>query len=264
MKKLYFSLVLFLFSSLFILSGCYTSFRVQERESTYESVIPDSNQIVIQNYSYLYNNFSFQSGWHFGYRYPYWHSSTYWYNPWNNLWFGFYWDGYRSGIWNHWYGRPYFTYPHWNEKYQLPPYTTHDWLFRHGTRDNDGERGNRPLDVKKPPDQKNPPEGNTEERRRDVRPDDKNTNNKSDGNIRNDPNRDRTKDSRERIRDTRSTEKKSPQATESRKGISSDRGRKEPTRAIPQNNSNSRTREKSSGENPKKSNTTQDRERGRG
>jgi len=264
MKRLVFSFVLFLFSSLFILSGCYTSFKVQERERTYESVIPDSDRVVVQNDTYRYDDFRFQSSWYFGYRYPYWYRDAYWYSPWNNLWYGFYWDGYGFGHWNHWYNRPYYTNPNWWNTYQPPNINNRSIRFR--TRDNDGGRGIRRPDTQKPRDQ-NPPPENTEERKRDTRT--------RDGNIRDDQNREKVRDSGERIRDARPVEKKPPQTTEPRKepnserqrspqvtppkkDPSSDRERKEPTRTAPQDNP---TREKSSNENPVKKEQTSERKR---
>lgn len=270
MKRLVFSFVLFLFSSLFILRGCYTSFRVQERERTYESVVSDSDQVVVQNYTYLYDDFRFQSSWYYGYEYPYWYRNSYWYNPWRNLRYGFYWDGYKFGYWNYWYDYPYIRhYPYylnqnnWWGIHQLPNINNRSIRFR--TRDNDGGRGIRRPDTQKPRDQ-NPPPKSTEERKRDTRT--------RDGNIRDNKSREKVRDSGERIRDARPIERKSPQTTEPRKDQnserqrspqvtppkkdpSSDRERKEPTR-IPQNNP---TREKSSNENPVKKEQTSEQKR---
>ncbi|MEW6617037.1 MAG: hypothetical protein AB1333_01300 [Patescibacteria group bacterium] len=239
MKRLYFSFVLFLFSSLFILSGCYTSFKIQERERTYESVIPDSSDgLSIQDSGNQYDDFQFQSNWHFGYRYPYWYRSVYWYSPWDNLWFGSYWDGYKFGIWNHWYSYPY--------RYYIPPpfnpgglrtYRRFDnnWFIPSRIRDNTGERGFNERDRRK---EQNPSN---------VKPKDSEKN----------PPRGRTDGSRVRSRDEIKKDPP-PQVVPPRKDQNTDRQRKEPTRVIPQNNP---TREKSSKENPKKSNPTRDRGR---
>jgi len=247
MKKLYFSFVLFLFSSLFILSGCYTSFKIQEREreSTYESVVADSDEAVIQNRVYNYNNLGFQSGWYPWYQYPFWRPNSYLYNPWTNLWIGVYWNSHGFGYWNYWRNYPYvYNYPYyWNQHswwvtHEPPHIDNRFGRFR--SRDIDGERGSGRPEVQKPRDQ-NPPGERTKERIRDERPPE----NQKPQVIppRKNPNS-------ERQRPT--------QVIPPRKDQNTDRQRKEPTRVTPQND---RTREKSSNENPTKSNTTRDRER---
>ncbi len=201
MKKIFcFSFVLFLFSSLFILNGCYTTFRVQERESTYESVVSDSNKIIIQN-NYFYDNLWMRSGLYLGYRYPYWYSDAYWYNPWHNLWYGFYWNGYKFGYWDYWYNRPYVN---WSDRWNIyrPPHVNNEDI-RFRIRGNDGERRVRPPNTQ--------------------RPEDRNSH------------RDKTR----RVRDERPLERQSPPVTEPRRGTNVERRREQPV-ISPRNTDTSR------------------------
>lgn len=120
--KRYFLLILF--SSLLLLSGCYTQLQEKTREYTYESVIADSAEKInyqltlrIERYPFFYYH-----------QYPFWRESWY---P-----FGLYWDmHHRFGFWDYRYNRPWIS-PKWMNP--IPPRSSQSIRMRN---DSSGERG---------------------------------------------------------------------------------------------------------------------------
>ena len=168
-RPIIFCFVLFLFSSLFVFTGCYTAIFMDDRESnTSESVLSDSGVLVVRYYDY--NEYQFQTGWYFGYHYSPWYRYPYQYDSWNNLWIGIHWNGYGFGYWNHWYHHPYFYPRHYY------PYSDNVWkkypIWKseekpdnpRRTRENDGERGINRERPKPPgsPNITNPPPKRTD------------------------------------------------------------------------------------------------------
>lgn len=127
MKKIGISFIFCIFISLFALSGCYTSLKVQKGTS-------DISLSLYQNYNNVWYPYSWyypRSYWYYDYTYiPLWDS---WYR------FGFYWDGGTIGWWNYRYYRPwYWHHDDWWNKF--PPLRWNE-KFRTRLRDNDGGRG---------------------------------------------------------------------------------------------------------------------------
>lgn len=233
MKRLYFGFVFFLFSSLFILNGCYTALYIQERESMYESVVPDSNTIGVNISQIEFYPFFSPYRFQFRYFYPQWYYEPYWYGQWRPYYFyRFRWDGHRFGYWDNWYRYP-TPQNNWWQKNSFPKYKEKIIIPR--TRNNSGERGIYRDEPRSP-------------KTKDVvRPQEKTK----------DSPRGRTDGDRVRSRDEIKKDT-SPQVIPREKNINTERKRGEPTRA-PQTNSE---KEKSSNKNPTKSNTTRDRGRG--
>lgn len=172
MKRLFLLFALF-FSSLIFLSGCYTHFQVQTRESANESAVADSAQetflyqsLVLQNDLFLFPNSVYpyylrRDPWS---SYPFWYYGNRWNSSWKNSWyFGFYWDTHQFGYWGLPYKKPYWNPPQWIN----PPKNPEIFRPLPRTRDNSGERGydrnrgdrSRPRDeIQKPREpEKNPP-----------------------------------------------------------------------------------------------------------
>jgi|GEM_PF-2377533 len=251
MKRLYFSFAFFLFSSLFILNGCYTTFRVQEKESAmYESVIPDSNNTGVN--LFYFESYPFPYPYHFGWQNPWYYDHSFWYGPqYGNswLWFGFQWNRHGFSYWQYpWHRYPLIPYrPHieilgdqWRWRPLYNPFKIKQREDGRSRTRNNGERG---MDVDRGR-EKGFPSG-----------DDKDID-KSGGNNNVPPKKEGDVRTRGRDRVEKQPPPKTKESGEQNPRV--DRKRENPIRT-PQSNPNNG---KSSNENPKKSSTTRDRGRG--